>query len=224
MPEAFSPRALVFDAYGTLFDVFSVGAACEDRFPGKGAELSRLWRTKQLEYSWLRSLMGRYTAFEAITLDALRFSCRALGVELTQDDARALLGAYRRLELFPEVTRSLEALGDCRKAILSNGSPAMLAAVVEHAGISRHFDAVISVDALQMYKPSPEVYELATHKLGIARDETGFVSSNFWDITGAASFGFRTFWINRSNAPRDELGFQPYRVIRGLDELAAELA
>lgn len=212
-------RALVFDAYGTLYDVHSIGAACEALFPGKGMDLSRLWRTKQLEYTWLRSLMGRYEEFEAITSDALRYSCRTLGLPLAQTDATALLQSYRNLALFPEVRDALGTLQGRKRAILSNGSPAMLNELVKNTGVADSFDAVISVDELRIYKPWPAVYALVTRRLGVEPAEVGFVSSNFWDIAGATSFGFRTFWINRSAAVRDELGQQPYREISGLDEL-----
>ena len=219
MNEKSALRALVFDAYGTLYDVHSIGAACEALFPGKGMELSRLWRTKQLEYSWLRSLMGRYEEFESITSDALRFSCRMLDLPMTQPDAAALLQNYRNLALFPEVREALGTLHGRKKAILSNGSPAMLNALVKNTGVADSFDAVISVDELRIYKPWPAVYELVTQHLGVATAEVGFVSSNFWDICGATSFGFRTFWINRSGAPEDELGLHPYRTIERLDQL-----
>ena len=219
MDNRASVRALVFDAYGTLFDVQSIGTACERLFPGRGADLSRLWRTKQLEYTWLRSLMGRYTEFEAITRDALGIACRTLGLELTQSDAILLMEGYRQLQLFPEVKDALAALHGRKLAILSNGSPAMLNALVEHAGMFKLFHAVISVDELKMFKPHPSVYGLATQYLGVNANEIGFVSSNFWDVSGASSFGFRTFWINRNNSQPDALGFEPVAVVRRLDEL-----
>ena len=211
--------ALVFDAYGTLFDVHSIGVACESLFPGKGAELSRLWRSKQLEYTWLRSLMGRYADFETITGDALGMACRSLGLELRQPDARSLMEGYRRLRPFPEVKDALAALRGKKMAILSNGSPAMLNALIDHSGLSQSFDAVISVDALKMFKPHPSVYGMATKQLGVDAKEVGFVSSNFWDIAGATSYGFRTFWINRNSSQPDELGFRPYAVIGRLDQI-----
>jgi 2-haloacid dehalogenase len=212
-------RALVFDAYGTLFDVHSISTACESLFPGRGADLSRLWRTKQLEYTWLRSLMGRYADFETITRDALSYACGALGLELAQSDAIGLMQSYRQLSAFSEVKDALAALHGRKLAILSNGSPAMLNALVAHAGMSKLFDAVISVDELKMFKPHPSVYGLATKYLGVDADEIGFASSNFWDVSGASSFGFRTFWINRSNSQPDKLGFEPVAVVQRLDEL-----
>jgi 2-haloacid dehalogenase len=213
-------RALVFDAYGTLFDVHSISVACESMFRGKGAELSRLWRGKQLEYSWLRSLMGRYVEFETITRDALGTACRQLGLELAQADAESLMHGYRKLPPFPEVRDALTALRSQKKtAILSNGSPAMLNALLEHAGLDLSFDAIISVDELKTFKPYPAIYGLAVKHLGVDANEIGFVSSNFWDIAGATSYGFRTFWINRNGSQPDELGFRPYAVIAGLDQL-----
>ena len=217
-------RALVFDAYGTLFDAHSISGACESLFPGKGTELTRLWRTKQLEYSWLRSLMGRYVEFETITEDALGAACRMLGLELPQSGKMLLMKGYRQLQLFPEIRGALATLQDRKLAILSNGSPAMLSAVVEHAGLSQSFDAVISVDELKTFKPSRGVYGLAVKHLGIAANEIGFVSSNFWDIAGATSYGFRTFWINRNGSEPDELGFRPSAVIDGLDQLGQLIA
>jgi 2-haloacid dehalogenase len=219
MGDGVPVRALVFDAYGTLFDVHSISSACESLFPGRGADLSRLWRTKQLEYTWLRSLMGRYMEFEAITRDALGIACRTLGLELALPHAILLMEGYRRLQPFPEVKNALASLHGRKLAILSNGSPAMLNAVVEHAGMSELLDAVISVDELKMFKPHPSVYGLATKYLGVNASEIGFVSSNFWDVSGAASFGFRTFWINRNDSQPDALGFQPAAVVQRLDEL-----
>jgi 2-haloacid dehalogenase len=212
-------RGLVFDAYGTLFDVHSIGIDCESLFPGKGAQLSHLWRTTQLEYTWLRSLMGRYAEFESITRDALGIACRTLGLELLQSDAEKLMQGYRRLNPFPEVSNALAALRDYKMAILSNGSPAMLNALIEHAGLSRTFHAVISVDEVKVFKPHPDVYRLAAGHLDLAIHEIGFVSSNFWDIAGATSFGFRTFWINRKGGEPDELGFRPHAVIAHLGQI-----
>lgn len=212
-------RALVFDAYGTLFDVHSINVACESLFPGKGAELSRLWRAKQLEYTWLRSMMGRYTEFETITADALNAACRTLGLPLQQSGASLLMKGYRQLQLFPEIKDALATLQDRKLAILSNGSPAMLNAVIEHTGLTKLFDAVISVDELKTFKPDPGVYALAVRHLGEAAHDIGFVSSNFWDIAGATSYGLRTFWINRSASQPDELGFHPSAIITRLDQI-----
>lgn len=214
-------RALVFDAYGTLFDVHSIGVVCESLFPANGPALSRLWRQKQLEYTWLRSLMGRYVDFETITTDALGVACRMLDLELTPSGASLLVEGYRQLRPFPEVEATLAELHGAKKmAILSNGSPAMLQALMDHSGLSRYFDAVLSVDELRTFKPHPSVYGLATHQLGTDAGDIGFVSSNFWDIAGATSYGFQTIWINRSGGQQDELGFRPRAVIAGLNQIA----
>ncbi len=216
-------RAIVFDAYGTLFDVHSVMGACEHRFPHRGAELSRLWRQKQLEYTWLRSLMDRYENFERITSDALVHACGALGLHLDDAGRVALMDEYRHLAPYPEVPSTLLELADRPKVILSNGSPAMLDAVVANAGLESGFEAVLSVDPLRIFKPSPRVYQLAVDRLGVAPAEIGFASSNSWDIAGATAFGFTTFWINRAGQHADELGQTPHAVLSGLDQLAGHL-
>jgi 2-haloacid dehalogenase len=216
-----SLRALVFDAYGTLFDVYSVIALCEELWPEKGAALSQLWRAKQLEYTWQRSLMRRYEHFAAVTEAALRYSCTALGLPLDEERRRRLTDAYLTLATFPEVGNTLAKLKAMRLklAILSNGSPAMLRPLVANAGLVGLIGTVISVDPRKIYKPAPAVYRLAVEKLRTPKAAIGFVSSNCWDACGAKSFGFRTFWINRGAAPVDELGAAPDHVIESLDEL-----
>jgi len=212
-------EALVFDAYGTLFDVHSVIARCEARWPGHGAALSHLWRAKQLEYSWLRSLMGRYVDFETITADALRFACQSLDLACDAADTRTLMEAYRNLETFPEVTEVMSALQGRKRAILSNGSSDMLNAVVRSSGLDATLDAVLSVDALKIYKPDPRVYQLAVDALAVDRERIGFVSSNCWDACGAKSFGFRVFWINRAGNPVDALGAVPDQILTKLSDM-----
>jgi 2-haloacid dehalogenase len=219
-------RALVFDAYGTLFDVHSVAALCEELWPGKGESLSRAWRTKQLEYTWLRSLMRRYQDFTRVTENALRHACAAAGAALGDEQLRRLMEAYLRLSPFPEVNEALAALKQkkLRLAILSNGSPAMLRPLVKNAGLREVFHAVVSVDELEIYKPAPAVYRLAVEKLDVPKRAIGFVSSNCWDACGAKAFGFTTFWINRGGAPLDDLGAVPDHVIASLAELPALVA
>jgi 2-haloacid dehalogenase len=214
-------KALVFDAYGTLFDPHSVQAECERLFPGSGAELSRLWRAKQLEYTWLRSLMNRYEDFWQVTQAALKFTCATLKLTCTAEQCSKLMEEYLRLRVYPDVSRALEALIDKQLFILSNGSPSMLQPLVENAGLAGSFSGLLSVDAVKTYKPSPVVYELAVKKTGLDRSEIGFVSSNSWDVAGAASFGFTTFWINRGGTVREELGVQPGAILRSLVELPA---
>jgi len=212
-------KALVFDAYGTLFDVHSVIAECEALFPGKGASLSQLWRGKQLEYTWLRSLMGRYADFSAITAAALTTACNMLRLDLSEAAARRLMDAYLELKAFPDVTDTLARLHGRKLAVLSNGSPAMLNAVVHHTGLDQVLDTVLSVDALRIFKPHPSVYAYAAERLQAPVGAIGFVSSNFWDVAGATSFGFRTFWINRAGATPDALGYQPAAVLTKLSDL-----
>ena len=212
-------KALVFDAYGSLFDVHSVIAECEALFPGKGASLSELWRGKQLEYTWLRSLMGRYADFSAITAAALTTTCNMLRLDLSEAAARRLMDAYLELKAFPDVTDTLARLHGRKLAVLSNGSPAMLNAVVRHTGLDQVLDTVFSVDALRIFKPHPSVYAYAAEQLHAPAGAIGFVSSNFWDVAGATSFGFRTFWINRAGATPDALGYQPAAVLTKLSDL-----
>jgi len=210
-------RALVFDAYGTLFDVHSVIALCERLWPGKGAQLSQLWRMKQLEYTWQRSLMKRYAPFSQVTREALEYGCEALGLPLKKNKAQELMDQYLALSTFADVPGALKKMMGRKLAILTNGSPDMIEPLVRHSGLS--FDAVLSVDELRVYKPAPEVYELAVRRLGVPKAEIGFVSSNCWDALGAKSFGFSVYWISRSGAPVDRLGFKPDRIGAGLDEV-----
>lgn len=202
-------KALVFDAYGTLFDVHSVIATCNRHFPEQGPALSKAWRAKQLEYTWLRSLMGRYEDFWQVTEAALVFACKTLNLPSPPATRAELMEAYLHLDPYPEVLASLKALSNYPLAILSNGSPRMLQAAVESAGLRGIFSHVLSVDAVKIYKPSPRVYELASQKMGVAASAIGFVSSNSWDVIGAKAAGLWTCWVNRSGAPEDELGFLP---------------
>jgi 2-haloacid dehalogenase len=218
------PAALVFDAYGTLFDVHSVVALCDDLWPGRGAQVSQLWRTKQLEYTWLRSLMGRYEDFAHVTESALRYGCAALALPFDDAKRAQLMRAYLHLATFPEVKDALGRLRGIELAILSNGAPAMLHDLVTNAGLSGAIPHVLSVDQVRIYKPSPRVYQLAVDRLGVPVTAIGFVSSNGWDAAGAKAFGFRTYWVNRAGAPVDPLGVAPDHVIGSLAELPALVA
>ena len=224
MPREIS--ALVFDAYGTLFDVHSVTRLAEATFPGKGAALSAAWRTKQLEYTWLRSLMGKYEDFSRVTAAALDWSLESLALEPTDAERRALLDEYRRLATFPEVPAALEALAARRAlAILSNGHPEMLDAVVDHNGLRERFrGGVLSVHPARTFKPSPKVYALVEDKLGLPRTMMAFVSSNCWDAAGAKTYGFRVFWVNRGGAPVERLGVRPDETVKDLAGLVELLA
>ena len=218
--------ALVFDAYGTLFDVHSVTRLADELFPGKGAALSAAWRTKQLEYTWLRTLMGRYEDFSRVTLSSLEWSFESLGLEAGEAERRALLDEYRRLAAFPEVPEALAALssGSRALAILSNGHPEMLEAVVDHNGLRERFrGGILSVHSARLFKPHPDVYRIAEEALGLPRSVVGFVSSNGWDAAGAKAFGFQVSWVNRGAKPVERLGVRPDEVVKDLAELAQRL-
>lgn len=216
--------ACVFDAYGTLFDYASASARCKDSLGNDWSAFSDLWRRKQLEYSWLRSLMGRHTDFWHVTGEALDYTMEAF----KRDDPalRALLmQQFLNLDAYPEVPDMLRQL-KARKvqtAILSNGSPTMLTAAVHSAGLTPLLDAALSVEAVAIFKPHPSVYQHVVDTLNVAANRVCFLSSNGWDAAGAAAFGFRVVWVNRTGAPVERLPAQPERQIRTLAELPALL-
>jgi len=219
--------ALVFDAYGTLFDVHSVARMAERLAPGRGAALSQLWRTKQLEYTWLSSLMTSATFarrdFWKLTGDALDFALAALSIDLSLADRESLRSAYLTLAPFPDAAAALALVKPRPCWILSNGTLAMLDPLVASSGFAAHLDGVLSVDDAGAYKPDPKVYELAEVRLRLPRARIGFVSSNGWDAAGARAFGFTTFWINRAALPVERHAAPPDRVIRTLAELPVVL-
>ena len=238
-------RAIVFDAYGTLYDVQTVADAVEDAFPGRGAYITQVWRLKQLEYSWLRSMMGRYEDFWTVTRDALRYTLATLGIEVGDEALDDLSRSYDHLKPYADTLAGLDALKGHRLAILSNGSPAMLDALVRQSGLDHHFEAVMSVDPTRSYKPDPRAYAMVERTLGVPPGEILFVSCNGFDCAGAKAFGFRVAHIERVPATtlaaevadasrvgpttmfkalrmRDEaLGLAPDIVIHRLPELAA---
>lgn len=218
-------RAVVFDAYGTLFDVARPTARLAPRIGPAAERLGALWRTRQLEYTWLLSLMGRYRPFDAVTADALAVAMADCGIE---DAALAadLLAIYDRLDAFADARDGLAALAErgLTRAILSNGTPAMLSGAVAAAGLDDRIDAVLSADAVGIYKPHPSVYRLAVDRLDVPAGSIAFVSSNGWDIAGATAFGFRPLWLNRTSRPAERLGLPAPRQIAGLDALACVIA
>jgi 2-haloacid dehalogenase len=216
-------KAVVFDAYGTVFDVHSVAVLADAMFPGSGAKLSQLWRSKQLEYMFLRSLMGRYVPHNENTEAALVYSCKQLGLGATPQQQQDLMAAYLRLSPFPDAAQTLTELTSYKRAILSVGTPAMLEETTDNAGLRSHFDRLISVDAVKVYKPHPAVYQLVLDELGVPREEVAFVTSNFFDVAGAKAFGFRVYWINRTQMLPDELGLSPDVVLSQLAELPEAL-
>jgi len=221
--QSIAIEALVFDAYGTLFDVHSVTALAEALAPGRGSALSQLWRAKQLEYTWLTSLMRPPTAerddFAALTARALDYALASLAIDLGDDERDRLRGAYLALDPFPDVAGALAALAPRPRWILSNGTLAMLEPLVRRSGLGAHLDGVLSVDAAGIFKPSPRVYRLALERLHLPASRIGFVSSNCWEAIGAKAVGLTTFWINRAGAPVDRHGPAPDRIIATLADL-----
>ena len=192
-----SIKAVVFDAYGTLYDVQSVADVTEEAFPGYGEIITQIWRIKQLEYSWLRSLMARYQDFAAVTQDSLAYTLRCLGLQGDAAVFDRIMEKYLHLDLYPDALAALTAMKDRQLAILSNGSPDMLDALVKNTGLDRVLDATISVDAGKMFKPSREAYELIETVLHIPPTDVLFASSNPWDACGAKAFGLNVAWIER---------------------------
>lgn len=203
-------QACVFDAYGTLFDVNAAAARCRDDLGDDADTLAKLWREKQLQYTWLRSLMRRHADFWQVTGEALDYALAVLG----RDDPelrQRLMDLYRIIDAYPEVPRVLERLKDAgtKTAILSNGAPTMLASAVDKAGIVSLLDDVLSVEDVGIFKPDPAVYQLAVSRLGVPAEGICFLSSNAWDVAGAATFGLRCVWVNRSGQPPERLPGEP---------------
>ncbi len=215
-------RGIVFDAYGTLFDVGSVARAAREIAPDP-EDLVGLWRQKQLEYSWLRSLMGRFEDFWQVTEAGLRFAVRKLGISANEPQLARLMEAYLSLAAFPDVVPALARLEGRPLAILSNGSRRMLDSAVRTAGLAGRFAHVLSVDAVRTYKPSPAVYAMGPRALGVEAGDLLFVSSNAWDAAGAKAFGYRVCWCNRQKAPAEELGAAADLVVERLDEIPDRL-
>jgi 2-haloacid dehalogenase len=213
-------RACVFDAYGTLFDYASAAAACRDVLGDRIDPLTALWRDKQLQYTWLRALQSRHAGFWQVTGDALDFALETLGLDDPQLRAR-LMDLYRTLDVFPEVPAMLQRLKavGLKTAILSNGSPDMLAAAVNKAGIGGLLDAVLSVESVGVYKPHPKVYQLAVDRLAIPARAILFLSSNAWDAHAASAFGMRVVWCNRYGQRPERLPGKPDHEIASLAEL-----
>jgi 2-haloacid dehalogenase len=238
-----SIKAVVFDAYGTLYDIQSVAGVTEDAFPGYGDIITQIWRIKQLEYSWLRSLMRRYQDFSVVTRESLVYTLKCLGLKYDTNAFERIMEKYLHLDLYPDALAVLAAMKDRKLAILSNGSPDMLDALVKNSGLDRVLDATISVDAKKIFKPSPDAYTLIESTLHIPPSEVLFISSNPWDACGAKAFGLNVAWIERVTpeamalaciqsekvAPltmfkairtqMDELGLEPDYRIHALSEL-----
>jgi 2-haloacid dehalogenase len=236
-------KAVVFDAYGTLYDIQSVAAITEEAFPGYGEIITQIWRIKQLEYTWLRSLMRRYEDFSVVTRDSLAYTLRCLGLRYDDGVFERIIDKYQHLDLYPDAMVSLSAMKGRKLAILSNGSPDMLGALVRNSGLDRVLDATISVDAGKIFKPAPDAYALIESTLGVRPPDVLFISSNPWDACGAKAFGLNVAWIERVTPEAmaqacvdsdlvppltmfkairmqmDELGLEPDYRIRALSEL-----
>jgi 2-haloacid dehalogenase len=215
-------KAVVFDAF-PIFDPRPVFALAEELFPGKGTELSNVWRTRQFEYTWLRTASGRYEDFEKVTEDALVYAARALKLELTTQKRTRLMEAYLGLKAYPDVLTALKSMKDSgiRLAFLSNLTPAMLNAGIKNSSLDGVFEKVISTDQANTYKPDPEAYQLGIDALGLKRDEIVFAAFAGWDAAGAKWFGYRTFWVNRVNSSAEELGIFADATGKDLNDLAA---
>jgi 2-haloacid dehalogenase len=213
-------KACVFDAYGTCFDVAAAAAHCKDGLGDNWEPLAEIWRTKQLNYTWLRSLMNEYKDFWQVTEDALDFALDTLAIS-DQSLRNKLLALYEELDAYaevPDVLKDLKGQG-ITTAILSNGSEKMLASAVHGAGIADLLDDVISVNSLKVYKPHPSVYQLGVDELGVEKERICFMSSNAWDVAGAANFGFQVVWVNRFGQSVERLPGKPVHTISDLSEL-----
>ena len=241
-------KAVVFDAYGTLYDIQSVAAVTEEAFAGYGEIITQIWRVKQLEYTWLRSLMRSYRDFSVITRESLAYTLRVLGLQYDSSTFERIIEKYLHLDLYPDAAAALAALRGCKLAILSNGSTGMLGALVRDSGLDRVLDATISVDSRKIFKPAPEAYSLIESVLGVPPAEVLFISSNPWDACGAKAFGLNVAWIERVTpeamalacvksdvvtpltlfkairTQMDELGFAPDYRIHALSELPGLVA
>ena len=219
-------QAILFDAYDTLFDVYSIAHLAERLFSGTGDALALLWRDKQLEYTHLRTMCSMYKPFWEVTQDALVFSCRKLGLELDLDAQQALMSQYAKLPPFPECEQTIRQLREqgFRLGVLSNANSHMLDTVLKASDMRSLFNHVLSVDSVQKYKTAPEAYQIGADMLGIGARNILFVSSNCWDICGAGWFGYKTFWVNRAGAPLEELGVRPHGQGDSLTELLAFVA
>jgi len=216
-----APKAVLFDVYGTLLDVYSVALRAEQMFPGAGERLARAWRDRQIEYSRLVSMSGRYRPFWQLTRDALQVSAAALGLALDGSGADSLMNEYRHLSAFPENRAVLQSLAErgIRAGVLSNGDPEMLAVAIRSAGLTELIDPILSVHATQRYKTDPAAYAIGPAALGLPASDILFVSSNCWDAIGATWHGFTTLWVNRADAPMEQLGTEPTRVGRSLRDV-----
>lgn len=219
-----SVKAIVFDAYGTLFNIASIDKQLEHHFGEKAGPIGATWRRKQLEYTWLRTLMGKYKDFFSLTKDALTYACTQQSVALKSDVVDDLMEHYYKLEVYTEVPEALQKLSTSYKlAILSNANPELLERATAYNTIKTHLGAIFSVDPLRQFKPVSSIYQLPASHWEIAKNEILFCSSNTWDVSGAKAAGLRVAWINRNNGQEEQLGYSPDIMVHNLLELASAL-
>ena len=216
-------KAIIFDAYGTLFDVNSAAKKCRDKIGDKWEPFANFWRTTQLEYTWLRSLMGRHKDFWQITEDSLDKSMKAFKIEFSMRDE--LLNLYKVLSTFKEVQETLKTLKEkkLKLAILSNGTPSLLNELVKSNNLENLFDDIFSIEEVGVYKPNSKVYDIPVKKYKIRKDEIAFLSANTWDVSGGGNYGYQAIWVNRNNNIFDNLDFEPKLEIKNLSGLLSEL-
>ena len=216
-------KAIIFDAYGTLFDVNSAAEKCKDKIGDKWEPFANFWRTTQLEYTWLRSLMGRHKDFWQVTEDSLDKSMKAFKIEFSMRDE--LLDLYKVLSPFKEVQETLKTLKEkkLKLAILSNGTPSLLNELVKSNNLENLFDDIFSIEEVGVYKPNSKVYDMPVKKYKIRKDEIAFLSANTWDVSGGGNYGYQAIWVNRNNNIFDNLDYEPKLEIKNLSGLLGEL-
>ena len=212
-------KAIIFDAYGTLFDVNSAAEKCKDKIGDKWEDFANYWRTTQLEYTWLRSLMGRHKDFWQITEDSLDKSMKTFNIDVSMKND--LLNLYKALSPFKEVQETLEELKEknFKLAILSNGTPSLLKELVEKNNLNNLFDDLFSIEEVGIYKPDSKVYDLPIKKYKIKSNEVAFLSANTWDVSGGGNYGYHSIWVNRNNNIFDKLDYEPNNQVKNLSEL-----
>ena len=212
-------KAIVFDAYGTLFDVNSAAEKCKDKIGNKWENFANFWRTTQLEYTWLRSLMKKHKSFWQITEDSLDKSMETFQIDKSLRND--LLSLYKELSPYPEVKNVLENLKkkSFKLAILSNGTPELLNHLVKSSDLENLFDDIFSVEEVKIYKPDPKVYDIPVNKYKVSKGEITFLSANTWDVSGAGNYGYNSIWVNRNNSVFDKLDYKPKNEIKNLKQL-----
>ena len=217
-------KAIIFDAYGTLFDVNSAAEKCKDKIGGKWEAFANFWRTTQLEYTWLRSLMKRHKDFWLVTEDSLDKSMKAFDIDLSMKDE--LLNLYKVLSPYKEVPETLKTLKEknFKLAILSNGTPSLLNELVKSNNLKNFFDDIFSIEEVGIYKPSSKVYDIPIKKYHIEKSEVAFLSANTWDVSGGGNYGYQSIWINRNNNIFDKLDYKPKYELDNLNKLISLLS